>query len=154
MIIIVSLLLALCVCVDYASDTITANNTTLNIPDNTVVVNESTEFNNEVISMDHKGKVHTDKSVPTKKKQKKKLPSVTIKAKPSCGCRHGYYWHKNTFVDYCPHCHNSNCLRNVHKYQARYEQELTCTVCGADYCGVCGKEKYSWSHYYIKKGYV
>lgn len=152
MIIIVSLLLALCVCVDYASDTITANNTTLDVPDNTVVVNESTEFNNEVISMDHKGKVHTDKSVPTKKKHKKKkkqLPTVSMTGRPSCSrCARNhmpYKWSTHTYLDYCPNCHHYNCLVNKHKSGSVHERELTCKYCDSDYCVVCGKEKYSWS---------
>ena len=82
---------------------------------------------------------------------KQKYPIVTITAKPSCGCGYGYHWHTRSFVSYCPHCHRYGTLANVHKYPARYEQELTCRHCGADYCGVCGKEKYSWSNVYLRR---
>ena len=74
---------------------------------------------------------------------------VKITAKPSCGCRHSYCWHIREFENYCPKCHRYDCLGNKHKYGAKYEQEVTCLVCDADFCGVCGKEKYSWSHSYL-----
>ena len=40
-------------------------------------------------------------------------------------------------------------LAHLNSNTARFEQELTCEKCGADYCGVVGKEKYSWSNYYL-----
>lgn len=85
--------------------------------------------------------------------EKPKYPIVTITAKPSCGCgkHYSYRWRTRTFVDYCPYCHRYGVLRNVHKPQAKWEQELTCTHCGGDYCGNCGKEKYSWSRYYLRR---
>ena len=148
MIVVVSLLLALCVCVDYASNITYINDTTV-IPENVTIVNESLTTDSVIT---HDGKIHVDKNVKTKKS---KTPTVTITSRPSCGCRHSYTWHKRTFVNYCPHCHRYNTLRNVHKWPARFEQELTCDPqlggCGADYCGVCGKEKYSWSNYYLKR---
>ena len=82
---------------------------------------------------------------------KPKYSTITITAKPSCGCNNGYYWHTRTFIDYCPHCHHYNALYNKHKYQARYEQELTCKFCDSDFCGVCGKTKYSWSRVYLRR---
>ena len=85
--------------------------------------------------------------------EKPKYPIVTITAKPSCGCRHSYTWHKRSFVNYCPHCHHYNCLVNKHKWQSRYEQELTCKICDSDFCGVCGKTKYSWSRTYLRRAY-
>lgn len=93
------------------------------------------------------GKIHTEKQ----KKVEKPKPKVTITAKPSCGCRYSYRWHTTTFVNYCPHCHRYGTLYNKHKYGARHEHELTCRYDDCDYCGVCGKEKYSWSSYRLTK---
>ena len=153
MIVIVSLLLALCVTVDYATnETVVNNDTPLDIPSNVTVMDSNNDPYDGIVERDNRVYVDKSKSVRPKKKKVKKDPVVTITSKPSCGCGYGYYWHTMTFKDYCPHCHHKNCLRNVHKWPARYEQELTCTVCGADYCGCCGKEKYSWSHYYLTKG--
>ena len=151
MIIIVSFLLALCVAVDYASNNtdITISNDP-NIQGNVTFVNESYVYlSNDSGNAISDGKIYTDKKVKVKKQ--KKVPTVTITSKPSCGCSYGYYWHTMTFKSYCPHCHKTGTLANVHKWPARYEQELTCTYCGADYCGCCGKEKYSWSRYYLTK---
>ena len=153
MIVIVSLLLALCVAVDYATnDTITSNDTELVIPENTILVNGSYVLPDDAGIAKSDGKLYTDKNVKTKKTT---TPRITITAKPSCGCNFGYYWHTMTFKSYCPHCHKTGTIRNVHKWPARYEQELTCDSklggCGADYCGCCGKEKYSYSKYYLTK---
>lgn len=90
----------------------------------------------------------------------KSVDTMSIVAKPSCGCnyrephKYKYKWYERTFVNYCPKCGKHGTLRNVHKPTARYEYELTCDMklggCDADYCGVCGKDKFRWSHYYIK----
>lgn len=88
---------------------------------------------------------------------KQKINIVDIVAKPSCGCnyrepnKYKYKWYNSSFIDYCPKCGHYNVLKNVYKPTAKYEYELTCTHCDADYCGVCGKDKFSWSHYYITK---
>ena len=142
-IIAVLLLLSVCMTIDYADeDVIVSGNKTLNVPKDAVVVNGT-----EYVPLNH-----TTKSViRSTSKVHYVHPTITITAKPSCGCRYGYYWHKRTFINYCPHCHRYRVLGNVHKRAARYEQELTCRHCGADYCGVCGKEKYSWSKYYLRK---
>ena len=148
-IIFVLLLLSVCVTVDYADDRpikVIKNQTKYNdtsmikIEDNDgiVAVNDTTH----TLVGKSSDKIHTIKQ---------KYPLVTITAKPSCGCGYGYHWHTRTFISYCPHCHRYGTLANVHKYPARYEQELTCRHCGADYCGVCGKEKYSWSRVYLRK---
>ena len=158
MIIIVSLLLALCVAVDYATnntDIITSNDTGIMIPDNVTFINGSyVDLSNDSGIAKTDGKIYTDKKNVKVKKQKK-APTVTITSKPSCGCNYGYYWHTMTFKSYCPHCHKTGTLRNVHKWPARFEQELTCDPklggCGADYCGCCGKEKYHWSRYYLTR---
>ncbi len=78
-------------------------------------------------------------------------PTITITARPSVRSGYAYRWYTTTWINYCPHCHRYGVLYNAHKYQARHEQELTCAKCGADYCGVVGKEKYSWSHYYLRR---
>ena len=137
----------MCITIDSATQTETITNT-----QNTTmpISNESIQYLNGTyyVSMQDNGQAVTNGKIYT---VKEKRNTVTITARPSCGCRYSYRWRTNTFVDYCPHCHNRNCLRNVHKWQAKHEQELTCTKCGADYCGQCGKEKYSWSRYYITK---
>ena len=157
LIVIVSLLLALCVCVDYAAnatnDTIISN-TDIVIPENVIFINGSyVDLDNSSGIAKTDGKIYTDKNVKVKKQEK--IPTITITSRPSCGCRHKYAWHTRTFKNYCPHCHKQGTLANVHKWPARHEQELTCSVakggCGADYCGVCGKEKYSYSKYYLTK---
>ena len=83
--------------------------------------------------------------------EKPRTPIISITCKPSCGCGGSYTWRTRSYVNYCPHCHHYNVLYNAHKYPARFEQELTCGHCGADYCGNCGKEKYSWSKYYLRR---
>lgn len=138
MIIIISILLAVCVAVDYATNV--SNNATkirTNDTDKVFLIDEN-ESNIVVKSSDP---VHQVEPV---------VPKITITSKPSCGCNHGYYWHTKTFVNYCPNCGRYNVLANVHKYQARYEQELTCSHCGSDYCGCCGKEKYNKSRVYLR----
>ena len=155
-ILIVLLLLLVCITVDYAEN-ITIDNMDFapkqnNVTKVKVVNNVSYVGLNEddsVIVPKRSDKIHTIKAKTSKKVGK--VPLVTITARPSCGCRYSYKWRTNTFVSYCPHCHHYNCLRNVHKWQAKYEQELTCTVCGADYCGQCGKEKYSYSRVYLRR---
>ena len=142
-IIAVLFLLSVCMTIDYADeDVIVSGNETLTLPKDAVVVNgtEYVPLNNTAKSVIRStSKVHYVH------------PTITITAKPSCGCRYGYYWHKRTFINYCPHCHRYRVLGNVHKRAARHEQELTCRHCGADYCGVCGKEKYSWSNVYLRR---
>ena len=149
-ILIVSVLLMVCVCVDYA-DTITAEDTDLELNDSIVVVNESYVDGNGFATSDKKIYTEKQKKRLKKKSKKKSLPTVTITARPSVRSGYSYKWYTTTWVDYCPHCHRYDVLYNAHKPQARFEQELTCKRCGADYCGVVGKEKYSWSHYYLTK---
>ena len=153
-IVVVSLLLSVCVCVDYA-DTVTINNTdeinvTVNSTDDVLLVG-----GDDLIVPNPKDKVYVEKNVVEKTKKKMSVPIITITAKPSVRSKYAYRWYTTTFVNYCPHCYKYGTLANVHKYPARFEQELTCSEakggCGADYCGVTGKEKYSWSHYYLTK---
>ena len=149
MILLVLLLLGVCIHIDYAAnDTIVAtSNQTLDQDINSsVIVLNGSYYSEEKVGVAKLHKVVTEKP---------KLPLVSIVSKPSCGCRYSYTWHKRTFINRCPHCHKYNTLRNVHKWPARHEQELTCDSklggCGADYCGCCGKEKYSWSKYYLRR---
>ena len=148
---IVLLLLCVCISIDYAAnDTIIANeNMTV---DPKINATNATIINGTYYSVEKDHGVAKLNKVVT---EKPKLPLVSIVSKPSCGCRYSYTWHKRTFINYCPHCHKYNTLRNVHKWPARHEQELTCDTrlggCGADYCGCCGKEKYSWSRVYLRK---
>ena len=146
---IVLVLLAVCVCVDYADENITINNTANSM----IKVNDTDKVllgNDNLIEPNpNRDKVHTVKK--TVKKYKSKTPLVTITAKPSVRSSYAYKWYTTTWVDYCPHCHRYNVLYNAHKYPARFEQELTCKVCSADYCGVTGKEKYSWSRVYLRR---
>ena len=142
-IIIVLLLLSICITVDYADDTITVTeNQTVDIDNSSVIVLNDTYYSEE------KGGVAKLQKVVT---EKPKLPLITIISKPSCGCRNGYYWHKRTFVNYCPYCHKYGVLTNLHKWSARHEQEISCSKCRSDWCGVCGKEKYSWSRVHLRR---
>lgn len=47
----------------------------------------------------------------------------------SCG---GWYKTGGTWLDYCPFCHSTNCLKYNPKHT--YEGEWTCTHCDADFC--------------------
>ena len=77
-------------------------------------------------------------------------PVVGMYAKPSCGCRYSYkYWYYREFINYCPNCHHYNVL--LRNPKGTYEREWTCKRCSSDFCGVCGKEKYSWSKVYLRR---
>lgn len=141
-IIIALIILMLCINPDKADETITTKETQIINQSYIYIDNDDTyyiEDNNSEITIKQTDPLYEDE------------PTITITAKPSCGCKYGYKWKTTTFINYCPHCHFYGTLKNVHKVQARYEQELTCTKCGADYCGRCGKEKYSWSRYYLTR---
>lgn len=147
LIVIVSLLLAVCVCVDYAGE-ITVSNLNESAKVNLTGTQKLNDTQYVVVKDQGIAKIQNDGKVII---SKPKYPTVTITARPSVRSKYAYRWYTTTWIDYCPHCKRYGVLRNVHKYQARYEQELTCTRCGADYCGVVGKEKYSWSHYYLRR---
>lgn len=150
---IVALLLGCCVVVDYAANTTNETTITSEQVNDSVVLNDSYMVNDTY----YIGVEKEDKVIKEIVTEKPKLPIISITCRPSCGCgRHSSYtWRTRTFINYCPHCHKYGTLRNVHKWPARHEQELTCDPklggCGADYCGNCGHEKYSWSKYYLKK---
>ena len=142
-IIIVTVLLCICISIDYAAnDTITVNETAPDVPDDVILLNGSYYSSEEL-----EGKVQLQKVVT----EKAKLPTITIRSKPSCGCRNKYAWHTRTYVNYCPYCKRYGVLTNLHKHPARFEQEISCSRCRSDWCGVCGKEKYSWSHKYLRR---
>lgn len=142
-ILIVLILLSVCAAADYAdNDTITSNES-LNISKDYILLNNTTYYTSEKDA--GIAKLH---NIVT---EKPKVPIIAITSKPSCGCKHSYTWHTKKFVNYCPYCHKYNVLYNAHKWPARHEQELTCKKCGSDWCGCCGKEKYSWSRRYLTK---
>ena len=70
---------------------------------------------------------------------------ITFIGKPSCWrtskCYnvYGYKWVTKTWVNKCAYCGGK--LYNAHKRVSRYELELTCKKCDADYCAACGYEK-------------
>ncbi|MBQ6350371.1 MAG: hypothetical protein IJI42_05520 [Methanobrevibacter sp.] len=147
-IIFVLLLLSVCITIDFADEPIivTENQTENNASNCTLI--DGVYYDNKIVS---NSKQHIKNyNVVT---VKPKVPLISITAKPSCSCgRHySYKWRTRTFVNYCPHCNRYNALINKHKYPARHEQELTCKYDDCDYCGNCGKEKYSWSNYRLKK---
>ena len=133
--------------IDSADENITVDQEMVNDTNTTLV--GSVHYDNKIVDKNVTGIAKVHKIVHIKPH----YPIVTIVAKPSCGCRHSYIWHKMSFVDYCPHCHHYNCLVNKHKWQSRYEQELSCKFCDSDFCGVCGKTKYSWSRTYVRRAY-
>lgn len=144
---IVVVLLSFCMALDSADEINNLNESRLpqNMPKDTIILdngsNVAVNGSLGMIKVKSSDLVHI----------KKKYPTITITARPSVKSGYAYRWYTTTWIDYCPHCHRYGVLRNVHKWQARYEQELTCTRCGADYCGVVGKEKYSWSKVYLRR---
>ena len=144
-IIFVLLLLSVCVSVDYAAnDTITVEQEQMNTSNCTLI--GGVHYDNKII--------HNTTGVAKLHKvivEKPKLPIVSMWARPSVRCNLPYKWFHRSFIDYCPHCRKYGVLYNAHKWQARHEQEWTCRRCGADYDAVIGKEKYSWSHYYLRR---
>ena len=147
----VLILLGICMSVDYATDynendTITVTNQTMDVKG----ITNATYLNGTHYALDNDSGIAKLHKVVV---EKPKYPIVTITARPSCGCgkHYSYRWRTKSYISYCPHCHRYGVLYNTHKYQAKHEQELTCRHCGADYCGNCGKEKYSWSRYYLRR---
>ena len=131
---------------DYADDniTVTANQSQVNVTNCTLV--NGVHYDTVIVNRS-KNHIHSYNVVSVKPK----YPTITITARPSVKSGYAYRWYTTTWINYCPHCHRYGVLYNAHKYQARHEQELTCAKCGADYCGVVGKEKYSWSRYYLRR---
>lgn len=147
------ILLTVCIAMDSATDTITNINNSdnqleqLSKNENYTIVNQT-----YYILDNNSGKAMGDGKIYT---EKPKYPTYTITARPSCSnCvknHRSYTWRTSTFINYCPYCNKYGTLYNAHKWQSKHEQEITCKICGGDFCGVCGKEKYSWSHKYLTK---
>ena len=153
-IIIMLMILCYCISIDYST-----NPTTTQTFNNTSVSNQKIIQDDGVyyVGMDQSGEVVKNETVTINKP----LPTTSITAKPSCGCnyrepsKYKYKWYTCTFVNHCPKCGKWGTLRNVYKPTAKYEYELTCDMrlggCDADYCAVCGKDKFVWSSYRIKR---
>ena len=137
--IIVSLLLAVLVVADYAANNITCNSTeAIKVNDTSqVFCLDESEANLTVRSTD---KVHT---------VKQELPTISMWAKPSVRSGYSYTWYKFTWIDYCPNCGHYHALLKNPKCVP--ENEYTCRYCDSDFCAVTGKEKYSWSHVYLRR---
>ena len=125
---------------DSANETISNiddGNSSVTMPKDTIVVNSTYTLPKDAGKAISDGKIHTVK------------PVIGMYAKPSCGCRHSYTWHYREFINYCPNCHHYGTLRKNPKCVP--EKEYTCSRCSSDFCGVCGKEKYSWSRVYLSQ---
>ena len=153
-ILLVLLCLGVCVGIDYADDEPISNidDSPLEIHDKTIkVLDKGTyvDVNDEdgYFVANSSDKIHT---IKTKKKKKKKveIPTISLWAKPSVRSGYAYKWHYRTWVNYCPNCGGYNCL--LINPKGVPERELTCGRCDSDYCGVTGKEKYSWSRVYLR----
>lgn len=142
---IVVALLVCCMAIDSADENIsvTVNQSQVNVSNCTEI--DGVHYDTKVVNGTGIAKVHKIVHI------KPHYPVVSMWARPSVRCNLPYKWYYRSFVDYCPHCRRYNVLYNAHKYQARFEHEWTCRRCGADYDAVIGKEKYSWSHYYLQR---
>ena len=138
----VLLLLSVCVSIDYADDTITSEPIEPNVTNCTLI--GGVHYDNVIVNRS-KGHIESYNVVTVKPK----YPTISMWAKPSVRSSYSYRWYKKTFIDYCPHCHRYNVLLKNPKGVP--EREYTCRRCGADYCAVTGKEKFSWSHYYLRR---
>lgn len=142
------LLLSLCVSVDYASnDTINNINKSEMKESNCTLVN-GTYYDNRILDQ-------TQSKIKSFGKIHKVYPTISMYAKPSCRCGkyYKYTWHYREFINYCPHCHNYGTL--VKNPKGVPEREYTCSMkrggCDSDFCGNCGKTKYSWSNVYLRR---
>ena len=146
---VVILLLGICITVDYADDPVitTVNQSQANVSNCTVV--NGVHYDNMIVKNKTVGVAKVQKVVIIKPK----YPIITMTGKPSCSCGRysSYTWRTRSYVNYCPYCHRYGTLYNAHKYQARFEKEITCRRCSADFCINCGKEKYSWSKKYLRR---
>ena len=133
--------------IDYADEDIvvTANHSQVNVSNCTEI--DGVHYDTKVVNGTGIAKVHKVVHI------KPKYPTITMTGKPSCSCgrKYSYRWYTRTYVNYCPYCHRYGVLYNAHKYQARFEKEITCKRCRSDWCIVCGKEKYSWSNKYLRR---
>ena len=141
------LLLCLCMTLDYADD-----RPVKVIKNQTDYLNTSDYIkadNGEVVAVNKTATVIVGKHNDVIHTIKPKHPVIGMYAKPSCGCRYSYTWHYREFINYCPNCGHYGTLRKNPKGVP--EREYTCQKCSSDFCGCCGKEKYSWSRVYLRK---
>ena len=144
MIVIVSLLLALCVAVDYAAnnDPINnINNSLMEINDSKIIVLNDTshlqEYDKGSVGIVEKDKkIYTTKSKSKKTTKKtKKYPTITVTGYPTCyTCWRNVRYHKvkTSYINYCPNCRKYGTLRNNPKHVA--DGEITCSRCDCDFC--------------------
>lgn len=142
-------LLVCCMAIDYADEdiSVTVNQSQVNVSNCTEI--DGVHYDNKIVKSNSTGIAKVHKIVHIKPK----YPTITMTGKPSCSCgrKYSYRWYTRTYVNYCPYCHRYGTLYNAHKFQARFEKEITCKKCGSDWCIVCGKEKYSWSKRYLRR---
>lgn len=135
--------------IDYADEDISVivNQSQVNVSNCTEI--DGVHYDNKIVESNSTGIAKVHKIVHIKPH----YPVITMTGKPSCSCgrRYSYRWYTRTYVNYCPYCHKYGTLYNAHKFQARFEKEITCKKCGSDWCIVCGKEKYSWSKRYLRR---
>lgn len=144
---IVSLLLILCMAVDYADGTIcNLNKSTLkeNAPEGAILVNNSTP-----VAVNKTATIIVGKNNDVIHTIKPKYPIISMWAKPSVRSGYAYKWYYRSWINYCPNCHHYNTLLKNPKGVP--EREYTCKRCDSDFCAVTGKEKYSWSHKYLRR---
>ena len=127
--------------VDYADDNVTISNIN---ESETVELNDTTVVNGTYyVGVDKEPKnMEVDRVVSFR-------PTISLWAKPSVRSGYAYKWYYRTWVDYCPNCHHYGCL--LVNPKGVPERELTCARCDSDFCGVTGKEKYSWSNKYLRR---
>lgn len=146
---VVVVLLVCCMAIDYADEdiSVTVNQSQVNVSNCTEI--DGVHYDNKIVESNSTGIAKVHKIVHIKPK----YPTITMTGKPSCSCgrKYSYRWYTRTYVNYCPYCHRYGTLYNAHKFQARFEKEITCKKCGSDWCIVCGKEKYSWSKRYLRR---
>lgn len=142
-------LLVCCMAIDYADEdiSVTVNQSQVNVSNCTEI--DGVHYDNKIVESNSTGIAKVHKIVHIKPH----YPVITMTGKPSCSCgrKYSYRWYTRTYVNYCPYCHKYGTLYNAHKFQARFEKEITCKKCGSDWCIVCGKEKYSWSKRYLRR---
>jgi hypothetical protein len=139
----VLLLLSVCVSVDYAAnDTITVEQEQMNTSNCTLI--GGVHYDDMIVNRSNKHIESYNVVV-----MKPTYPVISMWAKPSVRSSYSYRWYKKTFIDYCPHCHYYGVLLKNPKGVP--EREYTCRHCGADYCAVTGKEKYSYSRVYLRR---
>lgn len=146
---VVVVLLVCCMAIDYADEdiSVTVNQSQVNVSNCTEI--DGVHYDNKIVKSNSTGIAKVHKIVHIKPK----YPTITMTGKPSCSCgrKYSYRWYTRTYVNYCHYCHKYGTLYNAHKFQARFEKEITCKKCGSDWCIVCGKEKYSWSKRYLRR---